>query len=441
MNNEIEYKDCLDYINSLMVYAKSGGDIGLNKIRYLCEIFGNPQKDFQTIHVAGTNGKGSAVAMLANIMSGAGHKTGRFISPYIHEFTERISIDNIDISKDDIVSYTNKIKNVLKSTHTSDDFMPNPFQFITLMAFLYYKAQNCEIVVLETGLGGRLDPTNIVKSPLVSVIMQIGMDHMDVLGDTIEQIAREKCGIIKENSAVVLYPLNEASVIKIAEETAREKNCEFIMPNLNELKILEEDISRTVFEYKSRRYILGLIGKHQVYNAVTVIETADYLYNSSKSFVNYEVVRAALEKTRFPSRFEVISSKPLLIFDGAHNLQGIYALRDTIKNLLPNKKIILLCGMLIDKDPETLIRYIADEDFVERFIAVPVDSPRAETAENLCKIAAKYTDAITEQSVSVGDGLAQAVKLCEADCDNFAIVAFGSLYLADEIRNAVQAFI
>ena len=435
----MNYEACLNYINSLMVYAKSGGDVGLKKIRYLCELFNNPQEDFKSIHVAGTNGKGSAVAMLSNIMSEAGHKNGRFISPYIHEFTERISIDNIDISRDDIVLYTNKIKTTLEEANVPNDYMPNPFQFITIMAFLYYKAQKCELAVLETGLGGRLDPTNIVKSPLVSVIMQIGMDHMDVLGNTIEQIAREKCGIIKENSAIVLYPLNHLSVMEIAKETAQEKNCEFIMPNLEELKILEENISHTIFEYKSKIYKLGLIGKHQVYNAVTVIEAADYLYNSAKTQSSYDFIQVALKKTKFPSRFEVISSKPLLIFDGAHNLPGIFALRETIKNLLPDKKIILVCGMLKDKDPETLIKNIAGEDFVERFIAVPVDNPRAEAPENLCKIAAKYnTAAILEASSSVSDGLTQALKLCEAAGGNLAIIAFGSLYLANEIRCAYE---
>ena len=209
------------------------------------------------------------------------------------------------------------------------------------------------------------------------------------------------------------------------------------MPNLEKLTILKENISHTIFEYKSKKYTLGLIGKHQVYNAVTVIEAADYLYNSAKTQNSYEAIQAALEKTRFPSRFEVISSKPLLIFDGAHNLPGILALRETIKNLLPDKKIILVCGMLKGKEPENLIKNIISEDFVERFIAVPIDNPRAEAPENLCKIAAKHnTVAITEASSSVSDGLTQALKLCEAGGDNLAIVAFGSLYLANEIRCA-----
>ena len=340
--NYMNYMDCLEYINSLGRFSDPSGLNGLEKIKYLCGMFDNPQESFASIHIAGTNGKGSATAMLANIMTERGFKTGRFISPYIHEFTERVSIDNTDISRDDIALYTGKIMRELKNI--PDGYMPNSFQFVTLLAFLYYRDKKCDAAVLETGLGGRIDPTNIVASPLVSVIMQIGLDHMAVLGDTIEQIAHEKCGIVKENRPVVLYPLNAPSVIKIAEETARGKNCEFIMPDMKYLKIISEDITGTQFEYMGKKYSLKLAGKHQVYNALTVIEAANYLGGG------YSAIYAGIEKTCFPSRFEVISREPLLIFDGAHNIPGVCALREVIKNLLPDKKIILICGMMQDKN-------------------------------------------------------------------------------------------
>ena len=431
MNDKMNYEDCLRYIDSLGKYSKENSRPGLEKIKYLCGLFDNPQEDYANIHIAGTNGKGSATAMLASIMTELNYKTGRFISPYIYEFTERISINNTDISKDDIILYTGKIIRAAEQGKIPDDYMPNSFQFITLMAFLYYREKKCEIAVLETGLGGLLDPTNVIKSPLVSVIMQIGLDHMAVLGDTIEQIARAKCGIIKENSAVVLYPLNQPPVIKIAEETAREKNSAFIMPDIKYLRVIEESIDGTRFEYKGRNYTVKLAGKHQVYNALSVIEAADYLCGSGKIRGGHDAVRAGIEKTCFPSRLEIISREPLLIFDGAHNLQAVCTLRDTIKNLLPDKKIILICGMLNDKEPENIIKNIAGESFVERFVAVPVNVPgRASSPEELRAIAARC--GARAEAGSLEEALGRALN--DAERHNSAVVCFGSLYLAGEVR-------
>ncbi|MCL2816602.1 MAG: Mur ligase family protein, partial [Oscillospiraceae bacterium] len=251
MNN---YTETLNYIHSLGKYSNPP-HTDLSKIKYLCNLFGNPQDSYKTIHIAGTNGKGSSAAMLANILTELGYKTGRFISPFITDFTERISVDGVDISEEDIVYYAGKIKKTIDALESK--FMPNEFEFVTLMAFLYYRENNCDIAVIETGLGGRLDPTNAIKSPLASVIMSIGLDHMKQLGDTVEKIAAEKCGIIKPNSPVVLYPLNQKSVIDIVGNTAREKNSEFIMPDIKSLKILkilEENIDFTKFEYKNKIY-------------------------------------------------------------------------------------------------------------------------------------------------------------------------------------------
>jgi len=420
----MNYEDCLDYINSLGRFSKKPG---LEKIKYLCGLFDNPQENYPAIHIAGTNGKGSATAMLANIMRELGYKTGRFISPYIYEFTERVSINGADISKDDIILYTDKLRQTIEKL--PEEYKPNTFQFTTLLAFLYYKAQNCDVAVLETGLGGRIDPTNIIKSPLVSVIMQLGLDHMAVLGDTVEQIAHEKCGIIKENCAIVLYPVNPPSVIKIAEQTAHEKNCEFIMPDLKYLKILDENIDCTSFKYKNKNYNLKLLGTHQIYNALTVIEAANCLRG------DYNAIYTGIEKTRFPSRFEILSRKPLLIFDGAHNIPAVCALRETIKNLLPDKKIILICGMLKDKEPENIIKNIAGESFVERFIAAPVNLERAETPENLRAIAAKYC-ANAESETDLSAALTRAMG--DAERGNLAVVCFGSLYMADDLRRAYK---
>ena len=416
----MNYQDCLDYINSLGRLSKNPG---LEKMRYLCGLFGNPQEHYPSIYITGTNGKGSATAMLANIMAERGYKTGRFISPYIHDFTERISVNNSDISRDDICLYTEKIKCALEAVH--EDYMPNTFGFITLMSFLYYRDKCCNMAAIETGLGGQLDPTAVIKSPLVSVVMQIGLDHTEILGDTVEQIALEECRGAARGCPLVLYPANAPPVIKIAERAAHHG---LIMPDLDCLSITGESMHGTGFKYKGRSYDLGLLGRHQVYNAVTVVEAAEYLG------CDYGAVYAGIKKTRFPARFEVMSREPLIIFDGAHNVPAALALRDSIRGLLPGRKIILVCGMLRDKNPEDIIKNIAGEDFVHKFMAVPVDSERAETPESLRVIAAKY-GADAEACDNLGGALAQAARA--AARDNLAVVAFGSLYLAGEVRRAL----
>jgi dihydrofolate synthase/folylpolyglutamate synthase len=444
-----KYNETLNYMHSLGKFSNPP-HTDLRKIKYLCELFDNPQDSYKTIHIAGTNGKGSTVTMLSNILKDMGYKTGKFIGPFIEKFTERISTDESDISENDVVYYADKIKRTIEDNNVPIEFMPNEFDFYTLMAFLYYKEKGCDIAVIETGLGGTLDPTNIIKSPLVSVITSIGLDHMQVLGDTVEKIAVWKCGIIKENSPVILSPLNCESVIDIVKKTAREKNSEFIMPDIKSLKILEENIDFTRFEYKNTIYKIKLAGRHQVYNAITVIETIEHLFNDGKpppcghplysrtSFAKgaYNAVYNGIEKTFFPARFEILSRKPLVIFDGAHNISGVTALKEAIKNLLPDKKIILICGMMKEKNPEEIIKNIASESFVDRFIAVPVDSPRAETPENLCQYASKYCKN-AEYSDNLFDAVKKVVDIA-AGGENYAVVCFGSLYLAGDVKKILK---
>lgn len=428
-----KYNETLNFIHSLGMYSNPP-HTDLSKIKYLCNLFGNPQDSYNTIHIAGTNGKGSTTAMLFNIIKELGYKTGRFISPYIYEFTERIAIGENDISKDEIIFYVDRIKNTFEENNVPNEFMPNEFEFVTLLAFLYFNEKECETAIIETGLGGRIDPTNAIKSPLASVITSISLDHMNVLGDTVEKIAYEKCGIIKKNVPVVLYPLNSETVLNIVKKTAEEKNCEFIMPDAKFLEITEETVDFTKFLYKDKSYNIKLAGRHQVYNALTVIETINFLYSNRPDI--YNAVYAGIEKTLFPSRFEVILRKPLVIFDGAHNISGVSALREAIKNLLPGKKIILICGMMRDKNPGEVLKNIAGESFVEKFISVPVNHQRAETPFKLCEIAAKYCEN-AEYSYDLSDAVSKA--FCEAsDGDNIAntaVVCFGSLYLASPVKS------
>jgi dihydrofolate synthase/folylpolyglutamate synthase len=387
--------------------------------------------------------------MLFNILKELGYTTGRYISPYVENFTERISMNNGDISKAELIFNFEFIKGTLLNKKVPKDMMPNEFEFITLMAFVYYKQMKCEVVVLETGLGGRLDPTNVVKSPLASVIASVSFDHMELLGDTIEKIAKEKAGIVKENSTVVLYPINQPEVVNIVESTAKEKNSNLVIPDLNSLKIFEETIDYSKFEYKNQIYKIKLAGRHQIYNAITAIETALYLYrigkikikNSGLHDLSHQsgictAINKGLENTFFPARFEILSKNPLIIFDGAHNYAGINALQSAIKNLMPDKKIIFICGMMKDKNPQEAIKEICADSCVEKFILVPVDSSRSSDPKEICDAISEYSSKV-EYGYNILDILFEIFKELEQDKDreNKAVVCFGSIYLASPVKH------
>ena len=430
------YTETLEYIHSLGKYSNPP-HTDLVKIHYLCALFGNPQDSCKTIHIAGTNGKGSTAAMTATILSELGYRTGRFISPYIENFTERISIGDADISEGELVHCAKKVKSTIEEANVPAKFMPNEFDFVTLTAFLYYREKNCDIAVIETGLGGRIDPTNSIKSPLASVITSIGLDHMQQLGDTIEKIAAEKCGIIKSGSPVVFYPLNSESATEVAKAAALEKNSEFVVPDTKSLTITKEKTDGTEFEYKGKVYEIRLAGRHQVYNALTAIETLHCIFKNTPTPGLYEAVCSGLKKTYFPARFETLSKSPLVVLDGAHNISGAEALCEAIKTLLPDKKIVLVCGMMKDKNPDYVLRHIAGEGFVKKFIGAPVDSPRAESPQKLAEIAGRYC-----ADAKYGDSLAEIVEeIFETpppESENCAFVFFGSLYLAGEVKRLVK---
>ena len=463
--NQNQYDETLNYIHSLGMYSKKKA-VDLSKMQYLCSLFDNPQECFDVIHIAGTNGKGSTVAMLCNILAGLGYNnTGKYISPFIERFNERISVNGVDIPDDELVFLTNLIRDKIASANIPEDFLPNEFEFITIVAFLYYKKCGCEIVILETGLGGTLDPTNVVKNPLASVITSISFDHMAVLGDTLEKIAGWKCGIIKDNSLTVLYPLNESAVINLVEATAKSKNNNLIFPDISQIEIIKESLEYTEFRYKRRDYKIKLIGNHQVYNAVTVIETILTLVDCGK--VNpvgtnsvrpptqnnlqrqtqfalttktiYEAIYQGLAETYFPARFEVLSASPLVIFDGAHNISGVETLSKNINKLLGDKKVTLICGMSNDKQPEISLEKILKLPQLVKFIAVAANSNRAIPSKELCEIAKKYYK--NAEYIEDFDTLKATLNnLMQKAAEDEAIICFGSLYLAGGIKQIVRDY-
>lgn len=415
-----------DACNLLKASAGLGSRPGLYNITRLCALLGNPQDSLRFIHVAGTNGKGSTCAMLAGIGRAAGHKTGIFSSPFFEDYRESFRINGKTISRGEFAKIVEAVHNkaqIMEEERTP----PTEFELLTACAFLWFFYQGCGLVVLEVGMGGALDSTNVIQSPLACVITAIGVDHTAYLGDTVLEIAAQKCGIIKTGCVVVSYPSQPPGVPELIQETAREKNCPCILPQTDRISGTASGFKGTKFFYGTTPYTIGMTGAHQVQNALAAIETARALG------FREDAIKKGLETARLPARQEVYSINPLILLDGAHNPQGIKALAGTMEVLLRNKKIIVVMGMLADKqykEPVSRMARLAD-----LFIAATPENPRALDAKEIASVAKDFADNISVRP-HIKDALAEALAACGNDG---AVVVCGSLYLALAARRTLQA--
>lgn len=407
----MNYQETLSYIHSLGNFSKPAG---LERIKAVLEKLGNPQKKFPSVHIAGTNGKGSVSCMLSYIFREAGLKTALFISPYIIDFRERIQINGEFISENDLIDVCAEVKNT-KIELTE-------FEFITAAAFLYFSKQKCDIAVVETGLGGRLDATNTLTDVRSAVITKIGLDHTAILGDTYGKIAREKCGIIK-NCPVITNPCQPKEAMNVIKDTAKR----LIVPDINKLSGVECSIPKSTFIYKEKKYELSLLGEYQVENALCAIECAENIGFE----IPYETVFFALKKARFPARAEIISEVPLVVLDGAHNPDGAEALAGIMKNT--NSNITAVIGVMRDKDYKEILRRTLP--LCKNAIAVKVEGlERSLSAEELCKSASEYCPC------AAASNLDDALKKAKIFSDGGAVFVFGSLYLASALRQKLKEF-
>ena len=397
----MNYIETLNYIHSLGAFSHKAG---LERITEVCEKLGNPQKDFKSIHIAGTNGKGSVNTFVSSVLKQAGYRVGAFVSPYIVDFCERIQINGEYISRDDLCRLSQKV------IDTKVDL--TEFEFITAVGFLYFSKNKIDVAVLETGLGGRFDATNVISAPLVSVITKIGLDHTSVLGETIEQIAAEKCGIIKDNKVVTTYrqPQNAFNVI-----FSNSKNV--ITPNENDLSDVDISVLGNSFCYKGEIYKTNLGGAYQIENALIAIETL----KNCELEISGTSIKRGLENAFIPARLELVSKKPLVVIDGAHNPDGADVLCDTLKEY---ENITAVIGVMRDKNyREVLAKTLP---FCKRVICVKPNVPRALSVEELEQEALKYCDNVLAL---------ENVKDVLLYLDNNTTFVFGSLYLASEIRS------
>ena len=399
--------------------------MGLGRTKELLSLLGNPQKDLKFIHVAGSNGKGSTCAMLASILKEASYKTGLYISPYIQEFGERIQINGQNIEGARLAEITERVKVLADSM----DDHPSQFELVTAIAIQYYQEEGCDIVVLEVGMGGALDSTNAIDAPEVSVIANIGLEHTEYLGDTIEEIAETKAGIIKTGANAICYD-GDPKATEVIRRICQEKAVPLTITDFSKIVPGEYSLKGQSFLWKGEEgdieYFLPLLGPHQLKNTALVMETVEALKSRGWKIPKEAIVRG-LEKVKWPARFEVLTEDPLFILDGGHNPQCAEALKEAIETYLPGDKIVFLLGVLADKDYETIIKMV--EGFAQEFICVTPKSPRALSGEELaCVISDRGSKANAAESIS--DGLAMALEASHGN----PIIAFGSLYLAGTVR-------
>ncbi len=417
-------------IEALHALPRMGqGAPGLARMQNLCDHLGNPEKELQCVHIAGTNGKGSLAAMTSSILTAAGYKTGLTISPYVVDFRERFQIDGEMIPPRTLANLTEKVLDAIDAIEAEGGEKPVEFEAVTALAFLWFAREKCDLVVLETGLGGRCDATNVVPHKLVAAITKIGYDHMEVLGDTLDKIAAEKAGIIKEGTVVVNYPDQPAEAMGPILTAAAEAHTSIITPDKDDLTLLRGKRLENRIDYGGYRAALGLPGTHQANHAAMAVEIALALWREFGYDISDDAILQGLADARMPARIEVLRRHPLLLLDGCHNPDGAKMLAATLTRADFEENLVGVLGVLADKDYKDMLSDLAP-CFAKVYTVTP-NCPRALSAEELQKEARFHTDA--EAADSVTDAIRKAVDY--ADENNLAgVVVCGSLYLAAEAR-------
>jgi dihydrofolate synthase/folylpolyglutamate synthase len=390
-------------------------------MKRLLSQLGNPEEKLQFIHVTGTNGKGSFCAMMAQMQQAVGKKVGLFTSPYILRFCERIQCNGEMIPEEDLARLVERVMPAVEAVERAGTPI-NEFMIVTAIGMLWFYEQRCDVVVLEVGIGGFHDATNCIPAPLLSVVMGIGLDHTGILGSTVEAIALDKSGIIKGNPTV-LYPEQADEATAVIMERCARTGAQLTIPSLSELQILEENFDGTRFSWGGQVFDLSLVGRHQVKNAVTAI-TAGRMLGLPES-----AIRAGLQKAYLPVRMEVISRDPLVILDGAHNVHGMTALRDSVLPLKGERPLYLVLGMMRDKDLEHTLDILTP--YARQVFALTVDYARAAFADEIVSTIRKCP------SVRAYDDWKEGLRAaCDAaKRDGALLLCCGSLFLASDARH------
>lgn len=415
----MDYKQALEYIDGVQWY---GSRPGLSRVGELLDRLGRPQDGLKFVHIAGTNGKGSCAAMLASVLRAAGFKTGLFTSPYLFRFNERMKIDGREIRNDELAALVTEIQPLADAMEDH----PTEFELMTAAALLWYLREGCDIVVLEVGLGGRFDATNIIGSPELAIIMNIGLDHTQILGDTAEKIAAEKAGIIKPGCSCTLYG-QEPGVEAVIEGRCRELGCRLYRADLSRIVPEFDSLEGQVFRYAGESWAIPLLGGHQLKNAAVVIEAAAALRDRGWA-ISKEALERGLYSVSWPGRFELVHRQPDFILDGGHNPQCAQAVAEGLLRYFPGRRRVLLVGVLADKDYGGIMDIL--DPAADEYICVTPESGRALPAEELAAFLARYGKPV-RACRSIEEGVNAAL---EAAGEDGMACAVGSLYAAGRIR-------
>lgn len=426
----------MDAVSKIHEFSRFGSVLGLERMNTLLDKLGNPQDDLDVIHVAGTNGKGSICRYVYEVLQAGGYKTGLYTSPFLEVFNERIEFDGAYISDEELDIFTDKVLAQAKAMVDEGYESPTEFEVVTAIAFLYFKEKQADYVVLEVGLGGTGDSTNVVKEPLACIIASISLDHTDRLGNTIEAIAREKAGIIKQGCPVISSTDNNKAK-NVIYDRCRELECAFIDSSKAVPRILEEDITGTTFEvcmYGAFHKIkIGMLGKHQVQNAVAALSALLLLSKTDTIKLSDEAIREGFAKAKQIGRFEIMETNPYVILDGAHNPDGSKVLREAVEKYFPGKKILMVTGILADKDIDEVFENFTA--ITNDFVVTEPNNPRKMHAKDLAdQISAKGGRCIIKEKP------AEAVAYAKSLYGEYDVILFtGSLYLIGEIRGHLHA--
>lgn len=428
---ELNYRQARDYVEEA---NKLGSVLGLENMYNLLEGLGNPEKKLKFIHIAGTNGKGSTLAYISTILKCSGYKVGRYISPTIFKYRERIQVDGEYIEKEYFAELMTKIKIVIDNMLLEGKKHPTAFEIETALAFLYFLEKKCDIIVLETGLGGTLDATNVINTTICSIITTISMDHMQFLGNTLSQIATQKAGIIKPGSFVV-SAVQEDEAKKVLIDTAIDKNCDLYFVYPSEICDIVYGYEVQSFLYKGERYEISLAGSFQIKNAALVLKTMECLIEHGWN-ISKQAIHEGLKITKWIGRFTQIHSKPVFIVDGAHNEDAAKQLRESIELYFKDKRLIFIMGIFADKNYKKIVELTVPLASTVITVETP-NNPRALPADKLAAEVSRYTVGV-ESAKSLKEAVEMSFSLAN---DDDIIIAFGSLsYLGDLINLVNNSF-
>ena len=430
------YDQAIEYIHSV---CWKGSRPGLERITELCHRLGDPQDALKFVHVTGTNGKGSTCAMTESILRNAGYKTGLFTSPYVKVFNERMMVNGQNVSDEQLARVTQIVKPHADAMADS----PTEFELITAIAFVLFKLEGCDVVVLEAGMGGRLDSTNVIKSSVVSVITGVALEHTEYLGDTVEKIAHEKAGIIKQGCPVVYGGRDyaspeqnengENSAYSVIKKKAAELNAPLTVCEYDALTVKAATLDGAVLDYKDRKEVkIPLLGLYQPENCVKALTVIDALRQAGFE-ISDKAIQAGLANVRWPARFEKLANDPFVLYDGSHNPEGIELAVKTLTHYFGDKKVNLLTGVMKDKDytymAKTLVP-LANEVF-----CVTPDNPRSLLSSELAGL---YSGLRVRSNAyeSVYDGVVAALKASRES--GVPLVCLGSLYMYAEVSDSVE---